>query len=326
MTSSPLHVLFVCAAVTTVSAASCLADTCSDVLTNKNFNIYDASTRQLFQNSLLTDMCREEFTSVQDFNKKARSLGSGGNYFAISGFLNLNSNDESANLRTIYNKLCEAKDYRLLDFVSSDIHVQSTDTVVEAWKQCVTNKVGLFSTITLNPESNDFIIHVIYKPSDNKSKLTLTGQPTNAGFDCQYDNQAIKNVDVSGTGDSAEFFLHCTRPSGAGVVAVVNTNAASGAIGPYTVPSGNYIELTQTVEKLRSALQDSERTIQALRGDLTNISTDLKVWGETDNAKANTKVCPEGHYVTGIREIGVPGGRHGVVETSYVYCRPLKLD
>jgi hypothetical protein len=82
---------------------------CDAILTSKTFNVYDSKDISNYQSHALDDMCNVKWRSVAEFNNSAKSLDSAGTYEDISGFLKLNSNDVSASLNTIYDKLWEKK-------------------------------------------------------------------------------------------------------------------------------------------------------------------------------------------------------------------------
>jgi hypothetical protein len=292
-----------------------LANICDVALRQPLYNIYDSNTLRDTRVSQMDTMCQEKFRSVDDFNSKTRNFGSGGSYFAISGYLNLNSQDESQTLTKLYEFLCTSRDARAVDYLTSSTHIQSADSIIDAWKECVRNAVGLHAALHLNEEDpTRFLIHVNYRPTSPNSPIKLLGYDSKSGYSCRVNDRDVKDIVPEGE----QFFISCNREVDVGVIAYINTNllSAGGSIGPFTVPSAAYINLNKSHEQLR---EDFER----LRSQFFQSQKEAKVWAAEELRQSGK--CPDGYYATGIRQTSGSGGPHGYVESIWVYCRPLNL-
>ena len=139
------------------SASSTLAqdDECAVPIKYQAFNVYDVNTRNEYEgNPLFTTACRTEWENLEEYKEQTASLGSGANYEGISGSLDLDWRDEKNTLHQIYVHMCQLKDYSLKRFVVASSHTVITDKAVAAWKDCVLNRTGVFSSILIPPDND----------------------------------------------------------------------------------------------------------------------------------------------------------------------------
>ncbi|ANL47575.1 hypothetical protein AMC87_CH02911 [Rhizobium phaseoli] len=277
-------------------------DICETIVTQKALNIYDSNTVSSYQNQQLDSLCREHWSSTDDYNNKSKSLGSGGNYGAISGFLNLDTADSSQTLEKIYDKLCVKKDAATIAWLTSSTHTQSADAQIAAWQACVeaTQAAGVWSSLTLTPGSKNFTIDVWYKfvgPAP-LPPLGLTGYDHGAGYSCKFgDSDAANDLKVN----AHKFALSCERTSPTNITASINTD--SGLIGPYLVPDDQYTALTARLDQLSRELSDAKTRLSR------NLETSIV---QVDGPVGGTPVdaaCPPEFKVLSCTALLVPSGQ-----------------
>lgn len=254
------------ATVTASGIARAQDPLCNAVLNANAYNIYDSKTASDFQNNTFDQMCHTQWQSVAEYESSAKSLGSGGSYVAISGFLNTNSSDVSNTLKQAYDHLCVRKDQFLRDRMFSQSHVQIADAALSAWSVCVQNSsAGLRSALTVPPDGKTFAIRVHFRGTNPNEKLTLKGYRSDAGYNCKLGDNDIANFtprdhDITDT----DFVLSCLRTSPSHAQVSISTNVTS--IGPFEVPSEEFINLTKRVIQL----QDMNDTLNITIADLKN--------------------------------------------------------
>jgi hypothetical protein len=261
------NALALCAAIICASAtgiACAQSPLCNAVLDAKAFNIYDSRTASDFQNATFDQMCRTEWTSITEYESTAKSLGSGGQYGVISGFLNLDRTDVSNSLRQAYDHLCVRKDQFLRDRLSSQSHIQIADAALSAWSACMqSTAAGLYSALVLPPDGNTFSIRVHFRGIGPGEKLTLKGFRTDAGYNCKYVNNDITDFTPQDHGlTDTDFDLSCVRTSRSHVQVSIGTNKTS--IGLFDVPSEEFINLTRMVNVLQSTNDQLNRQLDEL--------------------------------------------------------------
>jgi len=318
---------------------------CGEVLKTKAFDVYDSQTASQVETATFDNMCRTKWTSVADYNKSASSLGSGGSFAEITAFLNISSNDENNSLNQLYDHLCVSKDATLRDHLFAQSHVQISDAAVGAWKACVLNRTGLYAALQLPPDGNSFVIHLHFKGASLSDHLILSGYRTDAGYNCKLGDNDISNFTPSDHQTGDDFSLSCQRTAAASVQVAINTNATDNTIGPFLVPSQEYIDLTRQVRALQVTIGDFASRLQSandtLNSRLTQMSKNLLVWDKDpqykpplgqspDNAGYNSAAgtagpphpalsCDDGFYVVGVYLDRQPGGLNDV----RIICRKI---
>jgi hypothetical protein len=157
-----LYAIVACGMLAVATPAS--AQDCNAVLSSNAYDVYNSATISAFQQATLFDLCKTRWSSVDEYNSKARSLGSGGQYYAISGFLNLDSKDEKKSLNEIYEHICVKSSENVQSYLFSSSHTQIAKYAVGAWDRCVERTAdGLYSTIKRADETDRFVIEVHFK-------------------------------------------------------------------------------------------------------------------------------------------------------------------
>jgi hypothetical protein len=230
-----------------------MADVCDAVLKYKSFDITDGDTRSKLSDASFDDMCKTEWSSQADYDKSSQSLGLGGTYEDASSYLNLSQADQKSALHATYDHLCIRKDNELRSLLFSKSHIQSASGAVAAWKDCVANQVGLFAALELPPQGTDFQIYGHYREQDPNGKgLTLKGYNKDSGYECKLGDDEISNYNLKAHNIGFDFFLQCKRTRPESVNAVINTNT-NDPMGPFTVPSGQYLDLVRQISELEIA-------------------------------------------------------------------------
>ena len=264
-------------------ATSASAQDCSAVLAYKAFDVNDSSVISEFQKVTLDEMCKKEWSSVDEYNNKARSLGSGGQYNAVSGFLNLNSGDVNKTLHTIFDQICVKKLGNVRNYLFSASHSQVARHAVEAWQSCIekTTLSGLWSAIDSVDENKTFAIRVRFRTPTGK--LTLKGYPRNAGYTCQLGQDDIIDLTPADKGYGNDFTIQCNRTDSTpqAVQVWIDTNVTGSTIGPFTLPSTYYFRTTTQVRALEQRTLELEQLVAELAKKRVSVepAVSAKVFG-----------------------------------------------
>lgn len=248
-------------------AANAFGQDCKAVLQFKAFDVYDSTSISKFQEATIEDMCKEEWRSVDEYNNKARSLGSGGQYGAISGFLNLDAKDVSSSLHSIYMHLCKSKSKNLETYLFSTSHSQVAKHAVEAWQDCInkTTLSGLWSTIEAGDDNKSFAILVRFRPLTTDSKLTLKDY-SKKGISCKLGDEDVADLTPANKGYGNDFTIQCERTDATPQTLKVwiNTNVNGATIGTFDLPSTYYFRMTNELRALEQRTIDLERSLEEL--------------------------------------------------------------
>lgn len=307
------------AAIIFCLATSAAADeVCDAVLKSNAFDYYDSTTQQQYEDASFDSLCQTQWTSISDYENKASSLGAGGSYGLISGFLNLNQTDVNSSLSAAYAHLCIQKDHNLREFILSHTRTQFSDVAVNAWTRCIkqSNTVGVFSTIIPEEGSNRFDVHVVYHPQTSTDKLTLMGYSKDSPYSCN-----IRNFDISnkfspkdqGIGD--DFYIQCSlkkydTPTSTNFI--IETNLENQSIGLFKIPSDQYIDLTKKL----SAVQDSIDTLNSQVATMpetvaAHLEFDVEAGPKSFN-NPTTATCHSGSLVGGSCMTYCPNQQPGI--------------
>ncbi len=309
-------------------------DICGPVLNANLLNIYGTRTVANYQAKELDAACQTHWRTSSEFEQATKNLGSGGNYGLISGFLNLGSSDEKTALETIYDKLCVLKDANLRSWFMTETHDQSADALTNAWTACVlaTKGTGVYSRLSLTPGSKQFTIKAWYRFFPVGPKLQITGYTRDRGYTCTIDNKDISNGIEVQPGQEGDFLIDCTRTADASVG--VNINSVAGAIGPFDVPSDQYVALNQTLSQLSQELARVRSSARDLDARQTATRDGLLLWNASNpetgrniaapGAAPIESTCPSGEYAVGVRVTGNTTGQcTGCLNRIAVVCRKL---
>jgi hypothetical protein len=227
------------------------------------FDINDSETQNRVSSAIFDDMCKTEWSTQSDYDNSANSVGLGGSYGAVSGYLNVDKADQHTALHTVYDHMCVRKDSDLRSFLFTKSHVQSASGAVAAWRDCELKGTGLYAALSLPPSGNDFQIYVRYRAQNPNDSLVLRGYNKNSGYGCQLSNDEIDDYNLRKHNISGDFSLQCKRTSPEGVNVVINTNT-NDPIGPFYVPSAQYILMTRQIRALQDEADRLNHRIDAI--------------------------------------------------------------
>jgi len=249
---------------TAVSGAD--SDVCSVVLQSHAFDIHQSTTRISLATATAEDICKTAWSSEEEAKATVRKWDSNASAYEgmFKGTGNGQWDDSKHTIKENFDWLC-ASDHRsslTQYFMTTFDHV--ADVAVNAWLQCVlnTNQKGLFSKLTIAPDRSSFTIDVVYKPNGAGDVLHIDGYTSDQGYTCKYLDEDARDFDVT----EPDVLLTCNPTREGDVTAAINTS--SGAIGPYHVPSKQFLDLSRRYDELLARVASLAETASALKASL----------------------------------------------------------
>lgn len=282
------HFVFAIAgAVVATNADNAVADICEAVLKYKAFDINDDKVYHDFRQASYDALCMTGWHNLQEYNTKTGNLDTSGKYLEIfKGGTHGDALDNQNRFQEDYLRLCKLQDSSLHDRFFQSTHTQNTKSAVDAWSKCV-NSTGLWSAINLLENSKNFNIEVQYNPPSTiagtqEGQLELLGYNDGEGFECKINNELVKNYKPTN-----HFILGCRlttdEASDQNVGVYINTNYNGQQIGPFKVQSKPYLDLSEKVQQLQSALQSAQGMVKVLNNQTENS-------GKSDSPNADTSI------------------------------------
>ena len=226
---------------------------CDVVLTSHAFNTYNYEYQENISQATSDLICSLHISNQNELHNHADSLSTGGQYGAVSGFLNAAQSSQNSSIENTYDRICNKHDSAFARSVFNSMQSQITDQNVQAWEKCVDKRTGLFSALKASTDNKTFNISVQYiKQEVNPPELILKGIDEKYGFDCSIDGKPIQDFAVEKNGYPSKFAITCTRPS-ANTNNLIAINSTLGEIGPFEVPSRAFSDLTSRVDALQQA-------------------------------------------------------------------------
>ncbi|MGA8760614.1 MAG: hypothetical protein WB611_30665 [Stellaceae bacterium] len=250
---------FVLLAVASFSTPA-TADVCDAVLTTRAFNITDSQTAASYKRAFLFELCKTQWNSEAEFDNRASQFNIGISYSDVfKGNENNSSSTTTNTVKSHYEDLCVKQDSNIVSKFLSTIHVQNTDAAVDAWKDCVTKRVGLWSALRTQPDTSRFVIEVFFRGATPTEKLTLTGYDKTQGFECKYNDHDIKDFTPRDHGGGDIFSLTCNKTAPGSIFVNINSNTGTDQIGTYQIPSDAVRDLIDRNASLEGRIRQLER-------------------------------------------------------------------
>jgi hypothetical protein len=227
------------------------SDICAAVLSNKAFNTYNTTFQSSISDQTARLICTLHISNRQELRNQSASLGIGGQYGAISGFLDAAESSGSRSVEETYDKMCNKNDTSFIKNVFLSQQMQITSENVRSWERCVeiTSSSGLFSALHVSTDNKLFTITVNYKkPQINPQKLVLQDIDKRYGLTCLVIGKSMAGFAPEENGLSGNFSITCERPD-PNTNNTIAINTSVGDIGPFEVPSKAYSELTLEVQQ-----------------------------------------------------------------------------
>lgn len=229
---------------------------CNAVLSSAAFNTYNASYQSHISLTVVQQICTLRISSDQELQSQSSALQAGGQYYAVSGFLNAAQASTGSSIHDIYDRMCNKHDFSFINDVISSQRTQLTNENVAAWERCVVNRTGLFSALKASLDNKTFIISLHYKKPDiAPPKLILKGISPASGFDCKVggSEKAIADFSPEDEGLLGTFGITCSRTSpNTNNIIAIETSVAE--VGPMDIPGQPFQELTQKVDQLQQQI------------------------------------------------------------------------
>jgi hypothetical protein len=241
---------------------SCLnssaADFCAAVL-HTPLDTYNKTLSSSVKTALLDQFCSIQWSTAQELRKKADGLDSGGKYTeAYSGFFKANQNSDNQATRENFDKLCSNYNSTYSDYIFSNVGTQTSDAIVNAWRDCAVKQIGLYSAIHSVEDSEAFVIEVSYRSDAQPRPDLVVGSPSNGpGYQCHINSKEMSGFSIARNNTSGLFSIECNKTSPNSIIVTINTN--QGDIGPFKLKSGLLQNLSTQVDKLREELVELRR-------------------------------------------------------------------
>jgi hypothetical protein len=312
------------------NGATAQTDICATIIAFRAFDIYDSTVKSHLQQNAADDICSVQWNTDKEARDTTAKWDSNASAFEDmfkgtgNGFWNTNSHSAQEN----YAQLCIRTNRSVLANYFAHSYTQIASNAVNAWRACVLGALqqfGLFSELTITPDRSAFALKVVFKPV-GEEKLKIVGYDSKGGYGCKIGNKDAQNIDAP----SNDFTLSCTPTKDTDILVAITTNALS--IGPYTVRSGQYLDLVAQLETLTIRVKSLEEE----KDSMTDQFSALKLWDKNnppnmldwaDKVKAEGKVdkevCPDGMYATGIATRGQFD--NGTTHSVALECRQLPI-
>ena len=216
------------------------SEICQAVLRNDVFNVGQEQTSLLFARTMRLKYCNTEWESSSDVESRSTSLGI--NYTEILDSIGLTASDmdQEQRRKDAYKQFCLRSDDEMLFATSYSSSWRSSDTAVQAWRDCVT---GFFASGTEGTKSALFpnegltgaIVQISRRSRADPIKFSIDSvEGAGDGINCTFNGSNAVGADF---GTRTDVSLTCSKPRDIDASFALNTSW--GQIGVFRIPGFN---------------------------------------------------------------------------------------
>jgi hypothetical protein len=245
---------------------------CDAVLAVDVFNVGQEYSTMLFARQMRFAFCNTEWNSVEDI--RARSTSIGINYTELLRSLGFAGSDmeNEATRREAYKQFCLRSDDQMLFSTSYSSSWRSSDTAVNAWKDCVSSffgggQEGTKAAIFPNEALTGAIIQISRRTSADPIKFLVNSVESSSGVRCTFNGSNVVGADF---GAKTDVTFLCEKPRD--IDASFSLSTTWGTIGVFRIPGFN-----PTIASLRAEIDQIRQQLLPLSTSISRLDARTSV-------------------------------------------------